>query len=155
ADSAACANLWGSPKSLNPTGETWVTSNDVGCGDLVPDIGIVGTPVIDPVTSTMYVVSKTKTTTGTTTYHQRLHAIDLATGNDKITPVDIQATVNGTGNESSGGKVPFDAKINNERSALLLTGNHVVIARASHCDAGPYHGWVMSYNAGTLAQEAV
>src|SRR5262249_42908977 len=71
-----------------------------------------------------------------------------------VTPAEIQAKVAGTGNESSGGQVPFDPLINNERSALLLAGSHVVIAWASHCDAGPYHGWVMSYNATTLAQEA-
>ena len=154
ADNSACQNLWGGPKSLNPSGETFVTSNDVACTDLVPDIGIVGTPVIDPVSNTIYIVTKTKNS-GTTTMHQRLHALDLATGAEKGTPTEIQAQVNGTGNESTGGKVPFDPLINNERPALLLSGNHVIISWASHCDNGPYHGWVMSYNATTLAQEAV
>ena len=155
ADNPNCQNLWGAPKSLNPSGETWVTSGDASCGDLTPDIGIVSTPVIDPVARTMFIVSKSKTTSGTTTFHQRLHSLDLATGAEKGTPTDIQATVPGTGNESSGGMVPFDPLINNQRSALLLTGGHIIISWASHCDVGPYHGWVMSYNAATLAQEAV
>jgi hypothetical protein len=155
ADSSSCQNLWGAPKSLNPSGETWVTSSDASCGDLTPDIGIVSTPVIDPIAGTIYLVSKSKTTSGTTTFHQRLHALDLATGAEKVTPQDIHATVPGTGNESSGGMVPFDPLINNQRSALLLTGGHIIISWASHCDNGPYHGWVMSYNAATLAQEAV
>ncbi|HXL23475.1 MAG TPA: hypothetical protein VOA78_13490 [Candidatus Dormibacteraeota bacterium] len=155
ADSPSCQNLWGAPKSLNASGETWVTSSDASCGDLTPDIGIVSTPVIDPVGRTIFIVSKSKSTSGTPTFHQRLHALDLATGAEKVTPQDIQAKVPGTGNESSGGLVPFDPLINNQRSALLLTGGHIIIAWASHCDNGPYHGWVMSYNAATLAQEAV
>lgn len=158
ADNASCQILW--QKSLNPSGETWVLSADEsGCGDLAPNIGIVGTPVIDPVTSTLYLVSKTKNTAGTL-FHQRLHALDLPTGNEKFSgPMDIQATVSGTGGGSSGGLLSFDAKINGQRPALLLTsdasGTHVIISWASHCDFGQYHGWVISYNAGTLAQEAI
>jgi len=154
ADSSACTNVWGGAKSLLGTGETWVSSSDQsGCGDLVPDIGIVGTPVIDPSSSTLYVVARSK---NGTTFHQRLHALDLVTGAEKFSgPVDIQATVNGTGNGSSGGKLNFDVKIHNQRPALLLTGGHIIITWASHCDFGPYHGWVMSYGAGTLTQETV
>jgi hypothetical protein len=155
ADSTSCQNLWGGPKNLNASGETWVTSNDASCGLIAPDIGIVSTPVIDPIAGTIYIVSKSKTTSGTTTFHQRLHALDLATGTEKVSPQDIQAKVPGTGNESSGGMVPFDPLINNQRSALLLTQGHIIISWASNCDVGPYHGWVMSYNAATLAQEAV
>jgi hypothetical protein len=142
--------------SLIPGGETWVTAADeAGCGDLAPDIGIVGTPVIDPSTKTIYVLTKTKNTAGTV-FHQRLHALDLLTGIEKFSgPMEIQATVTGSGGGSTGGMLSFDPKINNDRSALLLTNGHVVIAWASHCDFGAYHGWLMSYGAGTLAQEAV
>ena len=112
--------------------------------------------MIDLGTNTMYVVTKTKTTSGTTTYHQLLHALDIATGAEKFSgPTEITASVSGTGNGSSGGILKFDPLINNERSALLLENGHVVIAWASHCDNGSYHGWLMSYSASALAQEAV
>ena len=163
ADADPCVTYWqtgaNGVNSLIPSGETWVTSLDVSCGDLEPDIGIAGTPVINPVTMTMYVVTKTKVS-GTTTLHQRLHALDLLTGSEKFNgPIDIQATVSGTGGGSSGGSLSFDAMINNQRPALLLSndagGKHVLISWASHCDFGQYHGWLISYNAGTLAREAV
>lgn len=160
ADSSSCQNLWGTPKSLRGAGETWVSSADEsGCGDLEPDIGIVGTPVIDPSTNTLYAVSKTKTNSGLT-FHQRLHALDLLTGNEKFNgPMDIQSTVSGTGGGSTGGSLSLDPLINAQRPALLLSndagGKHVVISWASHCDFGQYHGWLISYNAGTLAREAV
>jgi hypothetical protein len=161
ADGPTCQNLWGGPKNLIPTGETWVSSNDPGCSDLVPDIGITGTPVIDPSTSTMYLVTKTKTVGGSsTTYHQRLHALSILDGSEKFGgPMEIQASVSGTGGGTMGGTLNFDPLINAQRPALLLEsdagGEHVVISWASHCDNGQYHGWVISYNAGTLAREAI
>jgi hypothetical protein len=137
------------------SGETWVTSGDASCGDLDPDIGIVSTPVIDLSTNTMYVVSKTK---NSGSFHQRIHALDITTGSEKFSgPVTIAATVAGTGAGSSGGNVSFDALTANQRPALLLTNGHVIITWASHCDNGPYHGWVMSYHVSSsvLSQEAV
>lgn len=156
ADSSACQNVWGGAKNLNPAGQTWVASTDVGCTDLQPDIGIVGTPVIDLSSNTLYVVTKSKTTSGTITYHQLLHALDITTGNEKFSgPVEVSASAAGTGTGSSGGVLKFDALINNQRPALLLENGHVVIGWSSHCDNGAYHGWLISYSASTLAQEAV
>jgi hypothetical protein len=153
ADTSPCSILWktgaGGVNSLIPPGESSVTSGDVSCGDLQPDIGITGTPVIDLATNTMYLVTKTKTT-GTSMIHQRLHALNIATGAEKFSgPILIAATVPGTGNGSTGnpGMVSFDASLDGQRSALLLENGHVVIAWASHCDFGPYLGWVMSYSA--------
>jgi chitodextrinase len=155
ADSASCLNVWGGAKNLNPAGQTWVDSTAMLCGDLQPDIGIVGTPVIDLSSKTIYVVTKSRTTSGTTTYHQYLHALDLATGSEKLSgPVDISATVSGTGGGSSGGTLSFDAAAQNQRPALLLENGHVIITWASHCDNFQYHGWLISYNASTLAQDA-
>jgi hypothetical protein len=155
ADDSSCTNLWGGPVSLLGGGETWVKSSDTGgCDNLTPDIGIVGTPVIDLTSNTMYVVSKTKH--GGNSFHQRIHALDLTDGSEKFSgPVEISATVPGTGSGSSLGNVSFDPLLNNQRPALLLTNGHVIISWASHCDFGPYHGWVMSYGASSLAQEAV
>ena len=139
---------------INPAaGITTVPNGDAACTDLVPEIGITSTPVIDASSNTIYVLAKTKENGS---YVQRLHALDLATHAEKFGgPVAIQATVNGTGDGSSGGKVSFDPLRQHNRPGLLLENGHIVIAWASHCDIGPYHGWVMSYNASTLAQEAV
>ncbi len=150
ANASPCAPLWSA--SLLAPGETWVSNSDVGgCGDLVPDIGIVGTPVIDGTSNTMFVVSKSK---NSNTFHQRIHALDITTGSDRVSPTEISATVAGTGIGSTGGMVSFDPLWNNQRSALLLVNGHVVISWASHCDLGAYHGWVMSYST-SLQQDAV
>src|SRR5215469_483385 len=164
ADANACATLWShvgnSAAGLVPNGETWVDYTDVAsCNVIVPDIGITGTPVINPATNTIYLVTKTKNVAGAQ-FFQRLHALDIATGAEKFGgPVDISASVSGTGAGSVAGKINFDPQYQNQQSALLLTndatGTHVIIAWGSHCNAGNNHGWLMSYNAGTMAQEAV
>jgi hypothetical protein len=160
ADASPCATYWqtgtNGVTSLMPPGETWVTSADeAGCTLITPDIGILGTPVIDPATGTIYLVTSTKTTSGAP-FHQRLHALDIATGNEKFAgPREIAAVVPGTGAGSSAGQVSFDPKLNSQRPALLLQNGHVFISWASYCDAGPYHGWLMAYNATSLLQEAV
>ena len=152
-DADSGAVLW-QKSFINPgAGITTVPSGDAFCGDLVPEIGITSTPVIDPTTNTLYLVAKTKENG---VYFQRLHAIDTVTNAEKFGgPVAIAATVNGTGDGSSDGKVSFDPPKQHTRPGLLLVNGHVVIAWASHCDNGPYHGWVMSYSASSLAQEAV
>jgi len=160
ADASPCATYWQTSangvNSLMPPGETWVTSADeAGCALVIPDVGILGTPVIDPATGTIYLVTNTKTTSGAP-FHQRLHALDIATGNEKFGgPTEIAAVVSGTGAGSSAGQVSFDPKLNNQRPALLLQNGHVFISWASYCDFGPYHGWLMAYNATSLLQEAV
>jgi len=152
-DADSGALLW-RKSFINPTaGITTVPSSDVACDDLVPEIGITSTPVIDPATNTLYLMTKTKETG---VYFQRLHAIDIVTNAEKFGgPIAIAATVNGTGDGSSGGKLSFDPLMQNNRLSLLLENGHVVIGWGAHCDNGPFHGWLMSYNASTLAQEAV
>ncbi len=145
--------------SLLGSGETWVSSNDVGTGDITPDIGITGTPVIDRAGGTLYVVAKSKTTSGTTVFNQRLHALNLANGAEKLNgPTLIQASLPGTGD--GGSTVSFNALRNNERCALLLaptpngsSTNSVYITWASHGDGGTYHGWVIGYNASNISQQ--
>jgi hypothetical protein len=117
-----------------------------GCPDLIPEIGISGTPVIDANTRTLYVVTKAKTAAGT--FVQYLHALDAATLAEKFGgPTLIAATVSGS--------AAFSAKLQFQRPALLLENGHVIIGWSGHCDAGAWHGWVISYSASTLAQEAV
>lgn len=128
------------------------------CGGSYQDFsgkfGIVGTPVIDPATGTLYVVVRTKEFG--TNFVQRLHALDVSTGLDRSnSPVVIAATFPGTGDGSSGGIVPFDPLRNNQRPALTLVNGVVYISWSSHCDNGPYHGWVIGYNTGTMQQAAV
>jgi hypothetical protein len=137
------------------SGET--PSDDRGCGQVAPIIGITSTPAISrPAGSNgvIYTVAMSKDSSGN--YHQRLHAIDAPTGNELYSgPVDIAAKYPGTGDNSSGGYVIFDPAQYKERSGLLLVGNSVFLTWASHCDIRPYTGWVMAYNATTLKQTSV
>src|SRR5580693_5653142 len=137
------------------SGET--TSDDRGCSQVTPEIGITSTPVIRrPMGSNgvIYTVSMSKDSSGN--YHQRLHALDAATGNELYKgPVDVVAKYPGSGDNSSGGYVIFDPAQYKERSGLLQYGNTIYLAWASHCDIRPYTGWVMGYNATTLAQTTV
>jgi hypothetical protein len=142
ADASPCQTYWS--KSLMASGETWVSSTDVNCPDVGPDIGIVGTPVIDPNTKTIYVVSKSK---NGATFHQRLHALSLIDGSEKFSgPQEIAFT--------SGG-VTFDPLKENQRTGLALVNGVVYVAYASYCDSGVYYGWIVGYNASNLSQASV
>lgn len=125
----------------------------LSCDDIVPEVGITSTPVIDPISGTMYVVAKTSENG---TIYQRLHALDITTGAEKFGgPTVIQAQVSGTGSGSSQGTLQFNTFLQNQRSGLLLQNGLIYIAWGSHCDLPPHHGWVMAYDASSLAQVAV
>jgi len=148
------ANLIDTAHGAAP-GAAVVTSGEVSCNDINPIIGVTGTPVIDPITNTLYVEAKSAENGG---YVHRLHALDITTGAEKSPgPIVIDATVSGTGDGSSGGKLVFSqmAVSHQSRPALLLMNGTVYIAFASHCDNGPYHGWLFAYNASTFAQQGV
>ncbi|HEX3472452.1 MAG TPA: chitobiase/beta-hexosaminidase C-terminal domain-containing protein, partial [Silvibacterium sp.] len=120
------------------------------CADIVPVVGITGTPVIDPSTNTLYVVSKSLEGGNAV---QRLHALDVTTGNEKFNgPAVITATVAGTGNGSVSGQLTFDSMWENQRPGLLLLNGIVYIGFAAHGDNGPWHGWILAYNASTLVR---
>jgi Legume lectin domain/Bacterial Ig-like domain (group 3)/Chitobiase/beta-hexosaminidase C-terminal domain len=132
-------------------GITPVSNATVGCTDLVPEVGITSTPVIDPGSGTIYVLA---ITTEHGTQIHRLHALDVSNGSEKFGgPAQISATVNGTG--EGGSTIIFNALTQLQRPGLLLDHGHIIIGWASYCDNPPYHGWVMSYAAGSLTQEAV
>jgi len=166
ADASPCVLYW--KKSFLGTGVTTVPPADTGnTSDIKTRIGILGTPVIDPVSKTLYVVAKTKETVGTgcsvgsPCYLQRLHALDLATGNEKFNgPANISPAITVPGSGDTGdptcsgataGNVPFCPLRENQRPGLLLLNGKVYIAWASHGDITPYHGWVIGYNAADLA----
>jgi hypothetical protein len=136
-------------------GET--PSDDRGCGQVAPEIGVTSTPVVDLTAGphgTIYVVAMSKDSIAN--YHQRLHALDITSGMEEFGgPVDIAAKYPGTGDNSQGGYVVFDPKQYKERAGLLLVNHILYTSWASHCDIRPYTGWIISYNETTLAQLSV
>jgi len=161
ADAAPCSQLW--KANLIDTahgeagGERPVPGNVVGRGDgdLLPEVGITGTPVIDPARAVLYVVSKSVNYAGTSFYH-RLHAIDLATGAEKAgSPITIAATYPGIGEHGS--QVAFNPRQEHQRAALALVNGVIYIAWGSHEDRSPFYGWIMgyTYNGATFSQSYV
>ena len=152
-DADTGATIW--QTSMLKSGET--TSDNRGCSQVVPVIGVTSTPVIDRTSGAngaVYVVAMSKDGSGN--YHQRLHALDLALGTELFSgPAEIQATYPGTGDNSNGPNVVFDPGQYEERAGLLLMNGVVYTSWASHCDIRPYTGWIIAYNKSTLAQTSV
>jgi hypothetical protein len=155
ADASPCVTYWS--KQLIPSGETWPTAADIGSGDIQPDLGIVGTPVIDPITHILYVVTRTKglgtTCRPLTTCHQRLHALNLADGSEAANgPFELTSaiTVPGSGDGSNGTALPFETLRENQRPGLALVNNTVYVSWGSHTDQTPWHGWIMGFNKSNL-----
>jgi len=151
-DSDTGAQLW----KVSLLGSKETSSDDRGCSQVSPEIGITSTPVIDRAAGAhgiMYAVAMSK---NGSTYFQRLHALDITTGAElEGGPVAVQATYPGTGANSSGGQVVFDPKQYKDRAALLLLNGVVYTSWASHCDFNPYTAWIMGYNQTSLAQTSV
>ncbi len=141
--------------SVLRSGET--PSDDHGCSQISPQIGITDTPVIDKragPNGAIFFVAMTKEFSGK--YHQRLHALDLTSGAELFGgPTEIAAMYPGTGDGSQNGMVIFDPGQFAERAAILEYGTTLYLAFTSHCDARPYTGWIMAYSARTLAQTSV
>jgi hypothetical protein len=131
-------------------GGTPVPAVDYGCDQIIPQIGITSTPVIDPATRSMYVVAMVKhVTPGGPVYAHRLHALDIATGAEKFGgPVTIAGSIHGIGEGQVHKIVSFDAFRHLNRPGLALANGVVYIAFGSHCDLGTFHGWLFAYNAG-------
>ena len=144
-DADTFAQLW--KVTVPGSGET--TSDNRGCSQVTPEIGITSTPVIDLGAGshgTIFVVAMSKDNFGN--YHQRLHALDVTTGAEiSGSPTTIQATF-----PNVTGQVTFDSKQYKERAGLLLLNGVIYTSWASHCDIAPYSGWVMGYSESTLQQ---
>ncbi len=142
------------PNTVAPSNRDMIGACDGNYTDFSGNIGIVGTPVIDPGAGTLYVVARFKDKSGH--FVQKLHALNVATGAErKHSPVTIHPTYPGDGVGSLNNVIHFDPQRQNQRPALALTGGLVYVGWASHCDWGPYHGWLVGYDATTLQQEVV
>jgi len=131
---------------LSGTGES--PSGDHGCGQVEPTIGITSTPVIDLTVGAHGTIFVVAMSISGTTYHQRLHALDLTTGNEQANgPVLIAATF-----PNQSGQATFDPGQYEERTGLLLLNHVIYLAWTSHCDGTPYTGWVMGYGESSLQQ---
>jgi hypothetical protein len=139
-NAATGAQLWmkslGTPVD-HPTGAG--ASGDLPCGNITPNVGVTGTPVIDPATRTIYLDAMTADTSGTRTAKHVVHALDAATGAEKTGwPVDLNAT-------AKSGSTTFQSSLQNQRSALTLVGGRVIIPFSGHVgDCQAYHGWIVS-----------
>jgi outer membrane protein assembly factor BamB len=150
-DADSGALLW--QVSVLAAGETASDLPPSGCDQVTPTIGITATPVIDRSAGPhgiIYIVAMSKTT-ALSSYHQRLHALDVTTGAEALNgPVDIVATY-----PVLGGTTTFDPAQYEERAALLLSRGVIYTSWTSHCDGVPYSGWVIAYSQSTLARTAV
>ncbi len=152
-DADAGTPLW--QVSVLGSGES--PSDDHGCGQISPQIGVTSTPVIDRASGphgTIYVVATSKNSSNT--YFQRIHALDMTTGAEEFGgPVAVKARYPGTGDNSHNGYVIFDPGQYAERQGLLLLNHVIYTGWTSHCDQRPYTGWLIGYNESTLAQTSV
>jgi hypothetical protein len=142
------------PSGMRPPKNTDMTG---ACGgfyfDFNGNMGIVGTPVIDSVTQTIYFVARG---TNGSSFVQYLHSVDIGNGNERSgSPVQIMATYNGNGDGSVNNLITFDSQKQNQRQGLTLLNGVVYVTFSSHCDWGPYHGWILGYDAGSLQQQIV
>jgi hypothetical protein len=144
ADSKSCVQLWHT--SLIPWGSQAITTPnfDITSTDIVPLLGITGTPVIDIHTSTLYAVAAIQTVGATPPYSQHLYALDLATGTLQIPVAGISIT------SPPGQAFPFLPTHQNQRAALLLDSGTVYVAFGSFGGEGDYHGWLFAYDSASL-----
>ncbi|PTB18996.1 pyrrolo-quinoline quinone [Trinickia symbiotica] len=142
---------------VSTLGANETPSDDFGCFQISPEIGITSTPVIDRSRGphgAMYVVGMSKDASGN--YHQRIHALDVTTGAELFGgPTEVAASFPGNGPNSAGGVLTFDPKQYAERQSLLELNGNIYTGWTSHCDHDPYNGWVIAYSADTLKQTSV
>ncbi len=117
--------------------------------NIVGNVGILSTPVIDPAAHAIFVVARTKENGS---YLQRLRKLDITSGKDLIPPATIEAAVKSSNRDAVNGMLHFDPRAGNQRPALAIANGNIIIAWASHEDFLPYHGWIMAYDAATLKQ---
>jgi hypothetical protein len=147
-------------KNYTAPGMRPVKNSDMtgACGGFYQDfsgnMGIVGTPAIDSAAQTIYFVARS--TNNGVTFVQYLHAVSLLDGSERTgSPVKITAAYAGNGDGSINNVLTFDAQRQNQRQGLTLLNGIVYVTFSSHCDWGPYHGWILGYSANSLQQQIV
>ena len=120
--------------------------------DMLPKAGATGTPVIDPLTGTLYLDTFTRAETDAgISFHHKIHALNITDGSERsFSPVEVIASVPGRGIGSVDGVVRFDPRQHIQRPALTLAGGVLYVAYGSAADTDPYHGWIIGYNASNL-----
>lgn len=118
--------------------------------DIAPEVGVLSTPVIDAAAGVMYVVSAN---ISADRYEYRLHALDIASGDEVQGPVAMSAAVAGSGDDSTAGAVVFDPYWHIQRPALTLADGVVYVGFGSHGDSGVYHGWILGYSAADITRQ--
>jgi hypothetical protein len=153
ADNVSGGPLWHRNYLDAGAGISTLPDNFGGRTTLAGEVGITGTPVVDPATGALYFVT---TITRTGVAEQWLRAIDIKTGND-FGPgsAKIEASVAGDGRGSVNGQIGFDPSIQNQRAGLTKLGSSILVAWGSFSDWGVYHGWLMAFDAATLSRQAV
>jgi fibronectin type 3 domain-containing protein len=146
---------------------TSVPSTDAAGSDISPEFGISTTPVIDPASGTLFVVSLVKYPGQSLNnlYRQELHALDVKTGKDKVPPFVLDANLTFKGFAVPGfsnsdkdpvsapsGQIPFSPLHEHLRSAMTFDSknNIVYLAYASHSDEMNYYGMVLGFDASSL-----
>jgi len=151
ADANPCVLLW-KQTNLIPAGSQAIAAPNlqITSNDIVPFVGITGTPAIDAGTSLLYVVAATQTIALNPTYSQQLYALDLGTGQPEIQPAGVPIT-------TPPGDVPgfYPPTLENQRAALLLNNGTIYIAYGSYGGQGDYHGWLLGYDSTSLQQSGV
>jgi hypothetical protein len=162
ADASPCVQLWqvslidsshgGSGGEVTVPDSTYANQY---YGSVSPEIGVIGTPVIDPLSMTLYVVSKSMSSATPASFYQRLHAIDITTGNERSgSPVSIDATTTYPGTGDGGPSVAFNVKQENQRAGLAMVNGTVYIAWAAHEDLMPWYGWMLGYSGASLTRSS-
>ena len=123
--------------------------------DIVPEVGITGTPVIDLAAGTLYVDVRTRVVGAATNYYHWIHALNITNGTEQpYSPVQVTNSVAGRGVDSTNGVVGFSPLQENQRPGMTLAGGMLYVAYGSFADTDPYHGWVLGFNATNLQQLA-
>jgi hypothetical protein len=129
------------------------SSADVGCSDVLPEYGISSTPVVlrnAGGAATIYVVAATEPSSSA--FHTTLHALDLGTGKDSVTPVEISPSAK----LSDGSTLSFDPQNQWNRAGLAMNAGSIYIGVGSHCDnnGGSISGWLLRYSTSLALQTA-
>jgi hypothetical protein len=143
ADANPCVQLW--QRRLTAGLQAIATPNfTITSTDIVPFVGITGTPVIGLSNSALFVVAATQTIELNPTDGHQLYALDLGTGQPIIQPAGVVIA------SLSGQNPAFSSGLENQRPALLLDNGNVYVAFGSYGGQGDYHGWLFSYDASSL-----